>query len=222
MKISPDTLRLLKAFSAISDGLHVRPGSEISVLSRSKSVVAIAKVQETFEVEFAVDNLKQLLGILSVIGPDGEVTITDKQFKVSGNGRRLSYTLTSPDFVVSPKGRAPALPSSDVEVTISSQALSEIVKASATLGLSDVSIATEGDRLVLKASDLKNPTASAYSIDLDEYSGDSQFSAVFKADTLEVVPDDYVVTVSKAGLARWTSQSAGVTYFIALDKDSRV
>ena len=54
MKISQDTLAILKNFSTINSNLLVKEGSYLTTISPTKNILAEANVSETFDVEFGI------------------------------------------------------------------------------------------------------------------------------------------------------------------------
>ena len=79
MKLSDQTLEVLKNFSDINTNILVKPGSELSTISTMKNILAKATITESFDKQFAVYDLSELLGIVSAIEkPD--VDISNEKF----------------------------------------------------------------------------------------------------------------------------------------------
>ena len=53
MKISNDTIEVLKNFAGINTNILVREGNSLSTISTGKNIFAKAEVKETFPKEFA-------------------------------------------------------------------------------------------------------------------------------------------------------------------------
>ena len=71
MKLSEQTVSILKNFSTINQNLVIKEGSEISTMSAMKNIVSKAKVEETFPVEFAIYDLNEFLSAMSLFtNPD--------------------------------------------------------------------------------------------------------------------------------------------------------
>ena len=66
MKLSNETVTVLKNFSTINQNLVIKPGNKISTMSAMKNIVAKATVEETFDREFAIYDLNSFLGELSL------------------------------------------------------------------------------------------------------------------------------------------------------------
>jgi len=66
MKLSEDTINVLKNFSAINQSLQVKPGNTLKTISPLKTVFVEATVTETFPREVAVYDLNKLLAKVSL------------------------------------------------------------------------------------------------------------------------------------------------------------
>ena len=67
MKMSKDTLSVLKNFSQINSNLLVKPGNRITTVSPAKNIVCEANVSEHFNVQFGIFDLSKFLGTVSLL-----------------------------------------------------------------------------------------------------------------------------------------------------------
>ena len=73
MKLSEETLAVLKNFSAINNGIYFEQGNTIKTVSPGKTILADAKVQENFPLDFGIYDLNKFLGAHSLFdNPDIE------------------------------------------------------------------------------------------------------------------------------------------------------
>ena len=63
---SKNTLSILKNFSSLNSNLLIKPGDVIKTITPSKNGMAIAKVDEKFDVEFGIWDLNKFLGVISL------------------------------------------------------------------------------------------------------------------------------------------------------------
>ena len=61
MKVSSQTLSVLKNFSEINENILVKPGNTITTISTLKNVLAQATIDERFEQEFSIYKLPEFL-----------------------------------------------------------------------------------------------------------------------------------------------------------------
>ena len=67
MKLSEQTISILKNFSNINSGLFFQQGKQIRTVAPSKAILAHANIAEEIPVEFGIYDLNRLLGVLSLI-----------------------------------------------------------------------------------------------------------------------------------------------------------
>jgi hypothetical protein len=82
MKISQETIAVLKNFSTINSNLLVKPGSTISTISPTKNILAEASVSETFDVEFGIWDLSKFLATISLF-KDPEFEFSEDHVEIS-------------------------------------------------------------------------------------------------------------------------------------------
>ena len=61
MKLSSETLTLLKNFASINQSIHVKPGNILRTLKVSRNVLAEATISEKFEKDLRLDSKKSIL-----------------------------------------------------------------------------------------------------------------------------------------------------------------
>ena len=77
MKISKQTLTILKNFTSINSNLLVKPGNKIATVAPAKNVMAEATVDEKFDTEFGIWDMNKFLGTVSLF-KDAEFDFEDK------------------------------------------------------------------------------------------------------------------------------------------------
>ena len=218
MKLSEQTVSILKNFSTINQNLVIKEGSEISTMSAMKNIVSKSKVEETFPVEFAIYDLNEFLSAMSLFtNPDLDfnenfVVITE----AGSNSKSLKYWYSEPSVVTTPSKEI-TMPSVDVEFPMNSGILSEVQKAAAVIGAPDMVL--EDDEL--RVTDKKNDTANSYSTSLDTKSDDdASYKFWFKVENLKLLPGDYDVQVSEKRISHFQNTKLPIEYFIALEPES--
>jgi hypothetical protein len=63
MKLSTETLNVLKNFSAINEGIEFKKGNTLKTMSSGKTVLAEASLKDSFTDEFCVDDLNEFLQV---------------------------------------------------------------------------------------------------------------------------------------------------------------
>ena len=222
MKLSSETIDVLKNFSNINQNILIKEGDTVRTMSTMKNILASAKVKEEFGQEFGIYDLTEFLGVMSLVG-DPELEFDNDSFlTINGNGSaNIKYFFSDPSILISPPDTFNA-PETDVLLTVSQDTLSNVLKASAVMQLPDVVInKTQGDEpATISVTDLKNVTSNSFSEKIDDRAREA-FNFNFKAENLKMIPGTYEVNVSSQALvSHWNNTAKDVDYWIALEQPS--
>lgn len=217
MKLSDNTINVLKNFSTISGNLLIQPGQELKTISATNSLFASAKVEETFPGEFGIYDLNEFLAVLSLFSQP-ELTFADKYVTVSEGPATIKYYKAEPSLLAYPK-REIKFPGAVVSFDITAGHLAVISKTSTTLKAPDVAFTSEDGQVVLSVGNKKNPTGNRFSTPLAPWTG-AAFTANILAQNLKVITTDYSVDLSAKGAAKFTSKNGTLQYFVAMESDS--
>ena len=216
MKLSTDTISVLKNFSTINANLMVKAGSSLSTMSAMKNIVAKADVSEEFPSDFAIYDLNEFLSALSLFGkPDLEFNNDFVIITEEGTSKSLKYWFSDPSVVTTPSKEI-SMPSTELTFNLSSDTLNEITKAAAVIGVPDMALS--GGKLMV--TDKKNSTANAFETSLDVGDVAAEYKFWFKVENLKVMPGTYDVEVSSKKISHFTNTKLGVQYWIALEPES--
>ena len=225
MKLSNETVTVLKNFSTINQNLVINSGNSISTMSAMKNIVAKAEVSENFPRDFAIYDLNEFLASLSLFDKpnldfkEDFVVVTED----GSTNKTLKYWYSDPSGVTTPSKKV-IMPSCEVSFSLSSNILSDIQKAAAVIGVPDM-VLTNGQifRADLKVTDKKNDTANAYSISFDTNSDDKDvnYSFWFKVENLKLLPATYDVKVSSKNISHFKNTNVDIEYWIALEPESK-
>ncbi len=218
MKLSNETLTVLKNFAGINQSILVRKGNKLRTMSVMKTVLAEATVNEEFEKEFAIYDLNQFLNGIS-LHEDPELDFQDDKYVVIREGkRRVKYFFADPQVIVSPPEKEIALPSQDVCFQLEHSQYDKIKKAAAVYQLEDLSAIGEAGVIRLVVRDKRNATSNEYSIVVGET--DKEFIFNFKVENLKIIPASYDVVLSSKLLSKFTNERYNLNYYIPMEPDS--
>ena len=225
MKLSNETVTVLKNFSTINQNLVIKPGNSINTMSAMKNIVAKAIVTEDFPQAFAIYDLNEFLASLSLFeNPD--LDFKEDFVVVTENGstnKTLKYWYSDPSVVTTPSKEV-TMPSCEVSFSLSSNILSDIQKAAAVIGVPDMVLTnSRTGGADLKVTDKKNDTANDYSISFDTNSDDqdANYSFWFKVENLRLLPATYDVEVSSKNISHFKNTNVDIEYWIALEPESK-
>jgi hypothetical protein len=219
MKLSDNTLTLLKNFAGINQSILVKQGNKLRTISIAKNILAEAEITEEFPREFAVYDLNQFLNGLS-LHQDPDLDFTEDSYITIREGkRRVKYFYADPNVIISPPEKEIKLPSEDVCFQLETGALEKLVKAAGVYQLPDISAIGDAGVIRLVVRDKKNDTSNEYSIVVGET--DEQFTFNFKVENIsKIVSGAYNVVVSRKLLSQFTNTKHNLSYWIALEPDS--
>ena len=218
MKLSDNTLALLKNFASINNSILVKEGNRLRTISVAKNILAEAEITEEFPKDFAVYDLNQFLNGLS-LHQDPDLDFSENSYMTIREGkRRVKYFFADPNVIISPPDKDIQLPSQDVCFQLDSASLEKLVKAAAVYQLPDLSAVGENGVIKLVVRDKKNDTSNEYAIVVGET--DKEFTFNFKVENIKIIPGAYDVVVSEKLLSQFSNTKYNLKYYIALEPDS--
>ena len=216
MKLSNETVSVLKNFSTINQNLVIKSGNKIATMSAMKNIVAKAEVLEEFPQEFAIYDLNEFLSAISLFSkPELEFENDFVMITEEGTSKSLKYWYSDPSVVTTPT-KDITMPECEVKFNLPSDTLSTIQKAAAVIGAPDMALESGS----LKVTDKKNATANNYALDLDVNSESENYKFWFKVENLKLIQGSYDVQVSSKNISHFKNSTGNVEYFIALEPES--
>ena len=206
MKLSNETVSVLKNFSTINQNLVIKSGSTITTMSAMKNIVAKADVKEDFPQDFAIYDLNEFLSVITFFEnpelqfEDSFVVVTEE-----GSRTRAKYFFSDPSVVTTP---AKPITMPDI--------LDRITRGASVIGAPDLALESG----TLKATDKKNETANDFEMDLEVESGSDNYKFWFKVENLKLMPNSYEVQISSKNISHFKNSTGDVEYFIALEPES--
>ena len=218
MKLSDNTLSLLKNFSTINQSILFKQGSKLRTISVMKNILAEATISEEIPTDFGIYDLSQFLNGLS-LHQSPELDFENEGHVVIKEGRmRSKYFFADPNVIITPPEKAIDLPSEDVSFELRTEQLDKLLKAAGIYQLPDLAVVGGEGVVKIVVRDKKNDTSNEFAVVVGET--DKQFSFNFKVENIKILPGTYDVIVSQKLLSRFVSKNHDLTYYIALEPDS--
>ena len=220
LKISNETLEILKNFSSINSNILVKPGNTIATISPIKNIMAEAKVSENFDCEFGIWDLNKFLGTVSLF-KDPEFCFQEKFVHITSttNNSSVKYYYSEPSLLTTINKNI-VMPEVVVDCVLTDEHLTEIKKASSILQVNDIAIRSSGTSVELVALDKNDATTNNFSIDIGTNTDNSDFVFYFKAENLKMLQGSYDVSITEKVVSEFKHQSKDLTYWVALESDS--
>ena len=215
MKLSKNTLAILKNFATINGGIQFAEGNEIRVASIGRSLMGIAKVEETFPVDFALYDLNQFLSVLTLFA-DPDLEFLDDHLVMSEGTIRLKYYYTDSKNVIAAKYDM-ALDGGDESLFVSAEELGKLMKASLTLKLADFAIVKEGDSIQMIVEDGDQTDNNEFTIDLTFEVDIEDFDLQLKMDTIKFMKLDYELSFADDNqFLIFENEDYNLTYYVVV------
>ena len=215
MKINNKTLNILKNFATINPSIIVKPGNILKTMSSSKTILARAEVPDTFEYPFAIYNLSQFIGCISMF-TDPDLDFNESSVTISDAKNEFVYYYADSSIILTAPAKDITIPTADSEFKISATDIPSVTKALSILELTEIAFVGDGNNIMIQAADTKNLSSNKYSVKVG--ATDKVFKAIFKPENLKMVSDDYIVTLSSKGISKFVGTE--VTYYVAIEATS--
>ena len=216
MILSAKTINILKNFSTINPSLLIKEGSILRTISPGKTVMGKAAVPDVFPNTFAIYNLSQFVNSISMI-ENPRLIFSDNCVKISDDNRSVVYYYSDSSLITVPPEKDIKLPSVEAEFRLTTKDVGYVNKALGILGLPEIAVVGDGERMTLEAVDTKNQSSNQFTIDIGKT--DKVFKAIFKAENLKMITDDYEVQISSKGISHFKGNEA--EYWIAVESTSQ-
>jgi hypothetical protein len=214
MKLSKETVGLIKNFAGINSNLLLKSGNKLATISAKKNVMADAVVTESFP-DFGIYDLNEFLGAMSLF-EDPELTFNDKWVTIEQGGNSIKYFAADASVLTAPQ-KAITFPDPEIEFNMSANMLSMIQRTASVLRASDVSIVGDGSTMSVVVGDKKNATGNSYNSTVG--ASDKKFKVNLKVENLKMIPGDYAVSVSSKKISRFKG-AGDLVYYVAVEADS--
>jgi hypothetical protein len=221
MKLSKETVDVLKNFASINPGIEFKTGNKISTISSSKTVLAKATLKDNFPQDFCVYDLNQFLSVY-FLNKDPEMDFDDSNVIFKNGRSRTTYRKTAKHMIVTPPEKVLTLPSVDSSFQLTQDDYASIMDAAKVLQSPHIAVESDGETIKLTACNAKDDSAHTNSVEVGTGNG-NRFKVIFLVENLKLIAGTYDVQISFKGFCSFKNVSLDIEYFIAFEaKDSKV
>jgi hypothetical protein len=217
MRLSKETIAILKNFAAINSNILIKPGTKITTVSPHFNIYVEANIQEEFDAEVPIWDLNQFLGVISMFAnPDLE--FNDKYVDISNGMSSIRYHYSDASLLDVPKKEI-KLPGEIFSFDLNESSLNEMIKAANILQVNDLEIRGENGKLGIFIHDNKNDTSNSFSILIDENYTGPDYLGKIKVSDLKLYPGSYKVYLTKTIISKFVHESGNLFYIIATERE---
>lgn len=216
MKLSDETIAILKNFSTINQSLQFKNGNVLKTISPLKTIFAEATVTEQFPSTFALYDLNKLLAKISLY-KDADLGFGADRLTIatSDNKKSDSIKYCSEKLITVPPEKSITLSDPDCEFSLSQEDLEWMRKSAGISGSPNFVFESDGTTITFMATDLKDDSSDQSKIEIG--TSDKKFRVAMKVENFKMMDGSYDVAVSSKGMARFKNKNVDITYFIAIE-----
>jgi len=216
MKLDNGTIAVLQNFQSINPSIVINPGNIIRTISPAETVFAKATLTSEFPKQLGIYDLSKFLGILS-LNKNSEIVFKDDHMIIQQDRSKVRYTYCNVKLInAPPSDKEIELSSIDVRFELKANVLNEVIKAMSILRFNEICFEGSEGVLSVQAISTKNDSSDVFSTEIGVT--DKTFSAVIEADKLKLISNDYTVSITREGIAHFTSPI--VEYWVAISTKS--
>jgi len=223
MKLSNETISVLKNFGAINQGIMFKPGKKLKTVSSHKNILAEVTIKEEIPADFGVYDLNNFLSVVSLHKDDPSFEFDEKHVVIVGNkGRsKIKYRFCEPTMIVTPPEKQFVMPDAEISFTLSSEDFDWVLRAASVLSSPHVAIESDGKKVTVVTLDLQNDSAHTDALEIADGNG-NKFKMIFKTENIsKVMPGTYEVAISSKGVSHFKNKNVPLQYFISTESGSK-
>lgn len=223
MKLSNETVAILKNFGAINQGILFKPGKTLKTVSSHKNILAEVSIKEDIPAEFGIYDLNNFLSVISLHKDDPSFEFDEKQVTIVGNkGRsKIKYRFTPSNMIVTPPEKQLTMPDAEIKFELTAEDFDWVMRAASVLSSPQVAIESDGKKVSIVTLDLQNDSAHTDALEISEGNG-NKFKMVFKTENItKLMPGSYDVFISSKGISHFKNKNVPLQYWVTTEAGSK-
>jgi len=223
MKLSNETVAILKNFGAINQGILFKPGKTLKTVSSHKNILAEVSIKEDIPAEFGIYDLNNFLSVISLHKDDPSFEFDEKQVTIVGNkGRsKIKYRFTPSNMIVTPPEKQLTMPDAEIKFDLTAEDFDWVMRAASVLSSPQVAIESDGKKISIVTLDLQNDSAHTDALEISEGNG-NKFKMVFKTENItKIMPGSYDVFISSKGISHFKNKNVPLQYWVTTEAGSK-
>lgn len=219
MKLSDNTITVLKNFAEISDGIIFVPGTDQKILSRDNTILALASFAETFPKTAAIVDLAKFIQNIeatdahNISFEDNWVAITDD----AGN-QNINYSYGAEALITKAPDKNLDMSGVAATMTLTKEQIGTVLKFANINRLPTLNFGSDGKTNYAEVYDSENPDSARFKLKTSASTDGKVWTETFKTERLsKILTTSYVVKFVPNAYAAFESE-LGATYIIAAGK----
>lgn len=222
MKLTSQTLSILKNFGNINQGIYIKQGNILRTVTVHQNILAEAEIPENFPVDFGVYDLNNFLSVITLHKDEAVFEFDDKHVIIIGNNNRskIKYRFCDPTMIVTPPDKTLVMPKPEVSFKLTNDDFNWIMRAASVLSSPQIAIESDGSKIYIVTLNLQDNSAHTDSLEIAEGNGDS-YRMVFKTENLiKLMNGSYQVDISSKGISHFKNENVKLQYWVSIESGS--
>ena len=214
MKISKKTLEILNNLSSLNMNFVFKEGKSQSSITTSKNRMVEVEFDEVFPSEFGVYDLKKFVKCVSNF-EDPDLVFNENFVRISDKNNEAVFSHTDKELLTYAK-KSIIFPEPVAELSLDKESLKSLIKYSRLMEFNYLILESDGFQAVARIQEKSDKFDNTFQVNLAMT--DQAFKVAFTIKGLELVEDDYLISISDKGICRFKSINSKLTYFLATEK----
>ena len=224
MKLSSNTVTILKNFAAINQGIFFKQGKVLKTVSSQKNILAEVVLDQEIPKNFGVYDLNNFLSVVTLHKDDPSFEFDDKHVVIVGNNGRskIKYRFCEPTMIVIPPDKQLSMPTAEIQFVLDQRDFDWTMRAASILSSPQIAIESDGEKVSIVTLDLQNDSAHTDSLTLDGVDPNGvKYRMVFKTENLmKLLMGTYDVSISSKGIAHFRNKEIDLQYWVSTETGS--
>ena len=223
MKLSNETLGVLKNFGNINSGIFLKQGKVIKTVSSHKNILAQATIPDEIPSDFGIYDLNEFLSVVSLHKDDLSLDFDSKNVVISGRGGRskIKYRACESTMITTPPEKQLQMPDAEIQIELTSDDFRWVLDAANVLGSPQIAVQSDGSAVSLNTIDTTNDSAHTESLTLESNGGGNKYRMIFKTENIsKILAGSYDVNISSKGISHFKNKKFPIEYWITTEVGS--
>lgn len=223
MKLSTETLGVLKNFGNINSGIFLKQGKTVKTVSSHKNILAQATIPDEIPSDFGIYDLNEFLSVVSLHKDDLSLDFDSKNVVISGRGGRskIKYRACEATMITTPPEKQLQMPDAEIQFELTAEDFRWILDAANVLGSPQISVESDGEKVTINTIDTTNDSAHTESLEIDVAGNGATYKMVFKTENLtKILSGAYDVSISSKGVTHFKNKKFPIEYWITTEVGS--
>jgi len=220
MKLSENTINILRNFANINPGMQFKAGNIVRTVSKQQNVLGKATVSETFDSDFVIYDMNRFLSVVSALdNPDIVFNAETKKVQINSGTSKCVYGLSDESLIVAPPSKELKVENAEIKFQLSADNYAKVLKLAGMLALPNIAVVGDGSEIVVCTTDAKNGDSDLFSIKVGDTK--AKFKIIFNTENLKMTPGTYDVQISSKGISHFKNTTSPIEYWLATEAGSK-